>query len=213
MLASDGSKPNGSVPRKKSNFFRLSYVVAGLMGTVFFVCAGCCLLGPYFAGAQKLEGDAGANKVANGIVDWSLPSDFSGDFGFTIDNTLFRFDLAKFTHLKRRGMLLVAKLRWRLMSPPEQKDDSRKLIQNFVEQMAPELRKIDIGENETRAMTVKGLSGEIELSRGEDRASTAKYHQVVGYFHDKSDQTLLILQCEDEYLSEPEIDAFVKSIK
>lgn len=82
-----------------------------------------------------------------------------------------------------------------------------------MQQYVPELKKIKIDDERVTATTVRGLPGEFQVGSGEDRASTTKYRQVIGRFRGKVDDALLILQFEDEILSDQEIDDFIKSIR
>jgi hypothetical protein len=44
-------------------------------------------------------------------------------------------------------------------------------------------------------------------------SSTTRFRRVVGEFKGKLDSTVLILECEQEFLTVEELDAFLKSIR
>ena len=86
-------------------------------------------------------------------------------------------------------------------------------LQDFIEKIAPELKMIDLNDHTTRTLVIRGVPSQFETGLGEDRASTTKYRQVTGHFRGKLDNAVLILQCEEGFISEQEIDDFLNSIK
>jgi hypothetical protein len=188
-------------------------MLAGASICALFGGLSCCLFGPYLFGVQRFDEDAGAKKVADEIIAWTLPPEFKGLVGVTIDNMGFRFDIAKFTHEKGRGSLILVKLHWRAFPAPEELEIRKKMVENMIERIEPDLHLIDADERETRAVVICGIPGDCEIIHGEDRASTTKYRQAKSYLHDKTTDVCLILQCEDTFLSATDIDEFLQSIK
>jgi hypothetical protein len=209
----DESKRPEIAFRRPRRLIRFSNLLVGMAACVLFAGAGCCLISPYLFGIQRSDGDDGAKKVAGEVIHWTLPPAYAGVVGITFDNSAFRFDIARFGQEKGRGSLVIARLMWRAWPAPDDPEMRKKFIEGSIEWVKPELHNIDASEREERAFVVGGLSGKCEISHGEDRGSTTKYRQIVGYFHDKSVDGYLILQGEDEYLTQQEIDDFLNSIK
>lgn len=188
---------------------RLFSIITVVSSCFLFAGAGCCFLTMLLFRAKVVDTPAGADDVAAQILDWTLPAEFKGMSGRTVDNPLLLFEIAEYAQLQGRGHLLVAQLQSKLMSIPDQ----RERIQYLVDQSIPELKKINVEEHETRKPSVNGLPAEFQIGRGEDRASTTKYRQVIGHFRGKRDEAMLILQFEDDLLTDKDIDDFLKSIK
>ena len=192
---------------------RLIYWMTGLAAFGFFACAGFCLLSPLLLGFQQFEGDAGTNRVANEIVKWTLPPAFIGEVAISVDNSFLRFDIAKFAHKKGRGTLILAKSQWRAVKAPAEKDVRRKLFEAYwIGLVKPEIRNLDFQKHESTKSTLCGLPGEFEAGFGEDRGSTTKYRQVTGYFQDESTDAYFLLQVEDPFMTDEEINTFLNSI-
>lgn len=196
-----------SAPKRRP--LRLLSVISIAFSSSIFACAGCCFLTSFLLRSQELPGPAGAERVAAGITEWTLPRDFSGTSGILINNMMLRLDIAKFDQKKGRGTLSLAQLQSKLLPVPDQAARTLELVQQNV----LELRKIAIEERESRTLTIRNLPATFELVRGEDRASTTKYRQIIGSFRGKVDDVVLILQYEDGFLTDQEVDDFLKSIK
>lgn len=206
MADSIESNINSPPPVRGRRLARIISILAVTSSCFLFATAGCCfLLGLVFRPTIDAT-PAGADTVAARIIDWKLPANFSGESGYTRENPLFLFESAKFVQQQGRGRLVVAQLKSKvsLIKVP---------IQDLVDQYAPELRKLNIEDPQTRTMTVNGLPATFQIGRGEDRASTTKYRQVVGHFRGKLDEGILILQFEDDVLTDKEVDEFLNSIK
>ena len=126
-----------------------------------------------------------------------------------MDNMLMRIDIARFAHREGRGILIVGQLHSKLMPYVQQQAQ----LQDFMEKIAPELKMIDLNDHATRTLVIRGVPSQFETGLGEDRASTSKYRQVTGHFRGKLDNAVLILQCEEGFITEQEIDDFLNSIK
>lgn len=201
------SHSNG-LPTSGRKRFRLSYISAAATGCSFLVCTGCCFLASFFLKAERLEGPKGADQVASRMIDWQLLPEFTGDFGATADYSVLCFNIARFNHKESRGILVIAQTEWRSWQHPQ----GREMTQDLIERFVPDLRKLDEQDCETRKMTIRGLPATFKICRGEDLASTTKLHQVKGQFRGKSDDVLLVLQFEDGFVSDQELDAFLQSI-
>ncbi len=196
-------------PARKQGLQRVLSIVAITSCCGFFACGGCCFLTMILFRAQTDDTTAGANAVASQIIDWTPPSSFSGKSSATMDNVLFRFDSAKFAHQQGRGVLVLGQFHWKLASNVEPQSP----LQDFTQKLAPELKKIELDQRESRTLSIRGRPAEFQIGRGEDLASTTRWCQVIGRFQGKEDHVILILQCEDGFLTDEEIDDFVKSIK
>lgn len=168
----------------------------------------CCMLTPWFLGFQRQEGRAGANDAVARITDWTLPESFVGQQGIIIDNMLMQTDFAVFKHKQGRGYLAVAQMHSKLGPNAERHEFAQRLFEMFV----PDLRKIDVRQQETLKLTIRQKTAEFEIAQGEDRASTTRYRHVTGTFQGKRDEVVLILQCEEEFMTAEEISRFLNSI-
>jgi hypothetical protein len=197
------------LPTPKRGFQRILSIVAIVFSCMFFACAGCCFLILFLFRPVVTDTSAGAEAAAEIITEWKLPERFEGKSGVTMDNRLMRFDIARFAHRDGRGVLVVGQLHSKLMPYSQQQAQ----LQDIMEKIAPELKKLDVNESETRTLVIRGIPSQFQIGLGEDRASTTKYRQVTGHFRGKLDDSVLILQCEEGFLTEQEIDDFLNSIK
>jgi hypothetical protein len=209
MADSNESELNKQTLVRRRRTARLFSIITVVSSCFLFAGAGCCFLTMLLFRPKVVDTPAGAHDVAAQILDWTLPADFKGMSGSTVDNPLLLFEIAEFAQQQGRGHLLVAQLQSKRTSIP----DHRKYIENLVDQSVPELKKINVEEHQTRKLSVNGLPAEFQIGRGEDRASTTKYRQVIGHFRGKRDEAILILQFEDDLLTDKDIDDFLKSIK
>ena len=196
-------------PTRHRGFERLISISAIVFCGLFFVCAGCCFLTFFLFRPQVVDTTEGAEAAASMITDWKIPETFEGKSGVTMDNMLMRIDIARFVHREGRGILIVGQLHSKLMPYIQQQAQ----LQDFIEKIAPELKMIDLNDHTTRTLVIRGVPSQFETGLGEDRASTTKYRQVTGHFRGKLDNAVLILQCEEGFISEQEIDDFLNSIK
>jgi hypothetical protein len=196
-----------SAPKQKR--FRLLSIITIAASCCFFTCAGCCFLTVLFFRPQEVDTPAGAIDVAARITDWTLPDNFVGKSGVTLDNMILRIEIARFSQQQGRGSLIVAQAHSKLMPFSGQ----RQQLQDLVEKFVPELKKVDLKQPGSRTMSIRTKPAEFEIGTGEDRASTTRYRQVMGHFRGKGDEAVLILQCEEESITEEAIDEFLNSIK
>ncbi len=196
-------------PTRSRGFLRLLSIGAIASCGVFFMCAGCCVLTMFLFFPHVDATREGAETAASKITDWKLPESFEGKSGVTIDNMFMRFDIALYAHREGRGVLIIEQLHTNLMTY-EQKQT---YLKDTIERISPELKKIDLNEHETRTLVIREVPSQFEIGRGEDRASTTKYRQVTGHFRGKLDDAVLILQGEEGFLTDQEIDEFLNSIK
>jgi hypothetical protein len=208
MPATDFPNADRALSDRKRRFQRLVSVVAIVFGSGFFACAGCCVLGVFLFGPKNVDTPAGAERVAEQITNLTVPKSFSGKSGITLDNFVFRLEIARFNQSQGRGVLIIGQM-YNKWAPGA---DLHPQLQEFMERLAPDLRKIDAKESETRTRTINVSPAKFEIARGEDRATTTRYRRVIGRFKGKIGNALVILECEDEFLTEQEIDDFVNSI-
>ncbi len=195
------------IPQTRRPIRRFSTFTIALT-CIFVAFGGCCFVTSLLFRVEVVNTAAGVNEGAARITDWTLPPHFAGKSSLTIDNFLMKFDLVKFGHEQGRGLIVVGQLKWKTI----QLSDQRAQIQDFIEQFAPEMKKINIASSESQTLTVRGLPAKFQFGTGEDRASTTQYLEVTGIFRGKADDAILILQCEEGVLSSTEINDFLKSI-
>ena len=193
---------------RRLRFQRLLSILAIVSCCGFIACAGCCFLTSIFFGPKNFDTPAGAEQVAVQITDWTLPNNFVGKSGAVMDNFLMRFEIARFAQQHGRGKLILAQLHYKLLPGA----DLHTQLQEIVENLVPDLKKIDVSESESRSPTINRVASKFEVIRGEDLATTTKYRRVIGHFRGKLDNSIVILECEEEFLTEQEIDDFIKSI-
>ena len=198
-----------SVPARKRGFQRVLSIIAIIVCCSFFACAGFCFLGLLIFGPKNVDTPAGANEVASHILDWTLPNSFAGKTGSTVDNSLFRLDVARFAHQEGRGDLVVGQLHNKWMPYPGQYSQ----LQDIMEKLVPNLKKLDLTEQVTKNRIIRGVPATFQVGRGEDRASTTRYRQVIGHFRGKLNDAVLILEVEAEFMTDEEIETFLDSIK
>jgi hypothetical protein len=199
------STVSSPVSGRRQGPVRLISIITTASSCVLFACAGCCYLVSMLFRPTVIDSPAGATEICEKITDWSLPTGFTGKSGLSADNMILRFDVARFVHHQGRGNLIVAQLKSKSALFAVS-------IKELAEQNAPEIKKINVDEHQARTLTVRNLPAEFQIEKGEDRASTTKYCQVIGQFRGKQDDAILILQFEQDQLTDEQVDAFLKSI-
>ena len=197
------------LPKRSRGFERLLSISAIVFCVLFFMCGGCCFLSFLLFRPQVVDTTEGAEAAASMITEWKLPESFVGKSSVTMDNLIMRIDIARFIHREGRGILVVGQMHLKMLPYSQQQSQ----LKEFVEKIAPELKMIDLSEQSTRTLDIRGVPSQFEIGLGEDRASTTKYRQVTGKFRGKLDDAVLILQCEDGFLTDQEIEDFLNSIK
>lgn len=197
------------VPARKRGFQRFLSIVAVIVFCGFFACAGLCFVGILMFGPKVVDTPAGAEEVASHILDWTLPKDFVGKTGSTVDNALFRLDVARFVHQEGRGVLVVGQLHNKWMAYPRQYTQ----LQDIVEKLVPGLRKLELTQQESRTLLIRGVPATFQVGQGEDLASTTRCRQVLGQFRGKLNDAVLILEVEEDFMTDEEVQNFLDSIK
>ena len=197
-------------PARQRGAQRLVSMAAIVFCCIFFGCAGCCVLGMLVFGPKNFDTPEGAVQVSEQITNMTVPESFVGKSANTLDNFFFRLDIARFVHKRGRGNLVLGQLHYKWMPGTEMQNQ----LQEFVEKLTPELKKLDLkpGESETRTVTINSAPAKFEIGSGEDRATTTRYRRVLGRFKGKLDHTIVILECEEDFLSDQEINDFINSI-
>ena len=209
MPESDDSIMNVPAVPRKPRFYRHPYFFSIASSTILISLVGCCFLSKFLMGFTQFDGATGANEVAARVIEWTPPKDFTGRQGVVFDNFAMEFDIAIYQHNEGRGVLVIAQLHWKSNSL----EKNRAILQQFVEQLVPDLKKIDPAHSETRELSVHDKPAKFEISQGEDLASITKFRQVTAELQGKLDDAIIILQCEENYLTETEINDFIQSIK
>lgn len=200
---------NPNLDPARRRLARRPFVFAIASSSILIATAGCCFLTAWLFGPRIVESPKEVVQIASQITDWTLPDGFCVKMGLKYDFFFAKFNVAKFQNQQGRGLLIVGELKLDL--PKHQNQDSQ--IREVIERNSPELKKINLDHRETRTLTVRGLPAVFEIGSGESHASTTRYRQVIGHFRGKSDDAILILQCEEDVLSDEQIDQFLKSIK
>ena len=198
----------GQLPPRRS---RLAWWLTafGVLAATSMVscCVGWIGLAMVFGPAQtKVPGEVEA--IAQRMASLKLPPQFQPTWGWSADNSLFWFQVARFDHSEKRGVLLIGELHVRPMANPQEQMQLRQLIGVS----SHDLRLIVAKQSEVRKLTVRGAEAEFEIVTGEDRASTTKMRQVTGMFRGQEGTVLLILQAEVEQLTDDAIDALFVSL-
>lgn len=202
------SKSPTPSPVPKTRLQRILSITAILFGCSFFACAGCCLLGMVLLGPKNFDTAEGAQQVAEQITTWTLPQNFTGKSGATMDNYLMRFDVARFVQKQGRGNLVVGQFHYKLLPTA----DLQLQLKDIMEKLNPDLKKIDLAESETKTRPINGGIAKFQIGQGEDRATTTRYKQLIGQFRGKLNNAIVILECEEGFLTDQEINDFIDSI-
>jgi len=194
---------------------RILYFLSVATSCALFACAGCCYVTTWIFRPEISEDPKVAEQVAGRIVSWTLPAGFAGKSTTTLDSALFKIDIAKFEQERGRGMIVVGRFSvlWMNAQSPDQLKTMRDQTQTIIEQQVPSLKKIDDPEPTSRSVTINGEPAEFQIAHGEDRASTTRYWQLTGHFRSNQADAILILQCEEEFMTQTQIDAFLESLK
>lgn len=208
MTDFDKSNTRAGIVVRLRNLIQKPFLLAAASSLTLLGTFCCCGLLPWITGFQKLEGPAAANEAAALITDWTLPERFAGQQGLLMDNFLIQSEIAVFRDKQGRGNLAIAQLH-RKWGPLAEKSE---FAEQLFEMIIPELKKIDDSQKETLKPTIREKPAEFEISQGEDRASTTRYRQVTGTFQGKRDKVLLILQIEEDFMTDADITAFIESI-
>ena len=184
-------------------------VIAIASCCVFFICSGCCFLTATLFQPRVTETAESAIDAAATITNWTVPDEFSGKSRASVDNSIFRFDVARFEQNQGRGLMILGQFFFKWPTKPY--GDLQ--LQELMEQSTSKLKKINLESRETRRKTIRSVPAEFEIGRGEDRATTTRYRQVIGRFKGKTDRAVIILQCEEEFITDEQIDRFIESIE
>ncbi len=198
--------PKSAAQRRLPN--RL-YILVMIWCCGIFAFQGCCFLSRLLLGPKLINTPAGAEEVAVQITDWTPPANFVGKAGSTMDNWVFRFDVAQFVQKEERGSLIIGQMHYKWFSGIP----LHAQIQEQLENLTPNFKKLDVSHSEVRTLTINRAPATFRIEEGEDMSSTTRFRRVVGEFKGKLDSTVLILECEQEFLTVEELDAFLKSIR
>lgn len=186
------------------------YFFSILSSVILISCIGCCLFSRFLMGFGQFDGAAGADKVAARITDWTPPKNFVGKQGVIFDNFAMQFDIALYQHEEGRGMLVIAQFHPKINYSVS---DKRLMMQQFVELLAPDLKNLDLSSTESKERVIREKPAKFEIGLGDDRATRTYMRQVTGDFRGKVDDAMLILQGEEAFLDEKQIEEFVQSIQ
>ncbi len=184
--------------------------------TAFGVVSLCCVLGccvgwiglAMVFGPIYTKEPSEVEAVAQRMAALQLPPHFQPTWGWSADHSLMWFQMARFDHNAKRGLLLVGELHIRPMKNTLEQEQ----LQQLIEDSSPDLRLIDPKQSESRKLTIRGVEATFEIVTGEDRASTTKLRQVKGSFRGREGIVLLILQAEAEQLSDEAIEGLLSSL-
>jgi hypothetical protein len=208
MPESDLPKSQSPGMRQKTVLQRVISIVAIFVCCGFLSCAGCCVLTMALLGPKNFDTPEGAEKVAADILSWTLPKNFAGKSAAVMDNFLMRFEVARFVQKQGRGNLVLGQLHYKWMPGT----DLHLHLLEIVEKIAPDLKKIDVAESETRSPMINGAKAQFEIQKGEDRATTTRYRRVIGHFQQRLNTVIVILECEEEFLADEDLEDFINSI-
>ena len=185
------------------------YILLMIWCCGIFAYQGCCILSTLLLGPKLINTPAGAEEVAVQITDWTPPAHFVGQAGSTMDNWVFRFDVAQFVQQQERGSLIIGQMHYKWFSGTPQ--DAQ--IQEQLENLIPNLKKLAVKRSEVRTLTINRAPATFRIEEGEEMSSTTRFRRVVGQFKGKLGNTVLILECEQEFLTAEALDEFLKSIR
>ena len=151
---------------------------------------------------------AQVEAIAQRVAPLRVPPQFQPTWGWEADHSVAWFQLARFDQSASRGLLLIGELHLRPMANPQEVDQLR----NLIEQSSPDRRLIAPQQTRQSNLTIRGRSAQFEIVEGEDRASTTRLRQVTGTFPGREGTAILILQGEEDYLSNEAIDDLLKSL-
>ena len=196
-------------PRQRRSRLAWWLTAFGILAATSVVacCVGWIGLAMLF-GPVQTKVPSEVETVAQRMASLQLPPQFQPTWGWSADNSLFWFQIARFDHSAKRGMLLIGELHVRPMANPHEQAQLRQLIDDS----SPDLRLIDPKQTEVRKLTVRGIEAQFEIVTGEDRASTTKMRQVLGSFRGREGTVLLTLQAEAEQLTDEAIEALLASL-
>ncbi|MEI8380673.1 MAG: hypothetical protein WCJ09_11120 [Planctomycetota bacterium] len=150
------------------------------------------------------------HAIALKIVPIAIPSGFEGIEARTADNSLFRVNLAKFKHAEGRGKLVMGQLHTRLV-PIDDEYEFRNL-QMLLNQISPGMRNLDVKERREVEILVDGKKVTIEVVDGVDIGSTTRIRQVSGAWSTADFVVQILLQVEESFYTNEDIDAMVRSL-
>ena len=207
-MAENNSNSDQAVTTVRRRLRRIPFFFTISFSFLFFLVLGCCYFGRFVIGLQEFSDANSVNQVAAEITDWKLPKGFEPDRATEIRNSAAKMFLAKYRQSQGRGWIVVAQI----SVPGAKTEDFRVWLDTMLRTAAPELKKIDSRTTRTFETTIREQKVTFEVVAGEDLSSTTKYRKVQSEFPGKLENALLILQCEQEYITDEEIDQFLSSI-
>ncbi|MEK6262615.1 MAG: hypothetical protein AABP62_28805 [Planctomycetota bacterium] len=194
--------------RRRSRLPRwLMVLIALATGAVVTCGAGWVVLLLLFSPSQT-KVPAEVETIARRVAPLRVPPQFQPAWGWEADHSVAWIQIARFDHSAGRGLLLIGELHLRPIANPQEVDQLRNLLENS----SPDMRLIAPRLTEERKLIVRGRKAQFEIVEGEDRASTTKLRQVTGTFPGREGTAILILQGEEDYLSNEAIDDLLQSL-
>jgi hypothetical protein len=195
----------------RKRLIRIWTAISIVMSISLFSCAGFCLLTTALIGPKISGGDDPEKvvQVAAEMTDLKLPRDFEGKARLVFETPIISMRLARFDQKEGRGLLLLGEVHNKVFVY----QDEKKQLEQLIEKESSELKALNVTEQRIEKKVIRNLPAKFTIDTGDDLASTTKLTQVKGYFRGKSDEVILVLQCENGILSDQEIDEFLDSIK
>lgn len=202
--------PTPEPPRQRTLQSRLTSILA-ITSSGMLLC--CCIpmvaLNMIFGVAVENEPEK-VHAIALKIVPIAIPSGFEGIEARTADNSLFRVKIAKFKHVEGRGKLVMGQLHTRLL--PIEDEYEFKNLQMLLNQISPGMRNLDVKERREEEILIGGKKVIIEIVDGVDIGSTTRIRQVSGAWSTAEFVSQILLQVEEGFYTNDDIDAMVRSL-
>lgn len=211
MTAPAPSTTPDLLPRRARRSLRTTrwlWIGGGAFGSCLLACGLGWVAVALLFGPAHTDVAAQIQIITQRIAAVRVPPLFQPVWGWEADNSLIWVQMARFDHRDGRGLMLIGEFHVRPVFNPTEQLQLRKLL----EDSSPDLRLISPKDTEQRKLSVRGTETEFEIVTGEDRASTTKMRQVSGMFPGHKGTAMLILQAEEDCLSEEAITELLNSL-
>lgn len=177
------------------------------LGVVFFGCISCALIQNLF-GPKKTKVAGEIDQITASILPITVPAGYEPSVGVAADNSLMLLELCRYQQKQGRGLLLIGQ--FNLRQGPWPGDEAS--LRRFLEAEESSLRLITPQKKSVRSFVVREKRATFEIVEGEDRASTTKLRQVTGTFPGREGVGMLILQAEQGFLSDADIETLLQAL-
>ncbi|HJT32181.1 MAG TPA: hypothetical protein VJ783_09070 [Pirellulales bacterium] len=185
-------------------------------GVMLLLCCGVgtALFMTLKQSIQTTNDPAEVAQISKGIADVDLPPGFEPKGAFTMgvpfsDKKLFT--VAGYGHTAGDAMISLAEFPVDFAQADQQQ--LKQQLDQSLQQQGQRAKSLQVDESRTIDVTINGAPAAFAIQQASDRATNAKYVQVIGVFKGKSGTAMLMAQLPADQYTEEDAEKLVRSIK